>query len=245
MISEWRGSLTHNRRFRNSRCQNIFPDWFFVVCIHLQYSRVGHGIFQSRGPRYFLQQLVFFRGLQIYQFFCFRSYVPQIEDKTLKKEEVVLDTSIVAHEHSLTKTLQTKAVRWGGVGGGGVVYSVCECRMTIDPRIPAMPGRSTSGFHQPRRHCLHGGRGGEVLVHANAPSSHYRSVFFSSEMNGFWMTGLLNPKSSGKKKIIGHFSSVLDDPRVVYLGHGSFHHPGVHDGSFYFFPPKNSFWERS
>ena len=27
-------------------------------------------------------------------------------------------------------------------------------RMTIDPRIPTMPGRSTSGFHQPGRHCL-------------------------------------------------------------------------------------------
>ena len=28
-------------------------------------------------------------------------------------------------------------------------------RMNIDPRIPTMPGRSTSGFHQPGRHCLH------------------------------------------------------------------------------------------
>ena len=26
--------------------------------------------------------------------------------------------------------------------------------MTIDPRIPTMPGRRTSGFHRPRRHCL-------------------------------------------------------------------------------------------
>ena len=31
-------------------------------------------------------------------------------------------------------------------------------RMTIDPRIPTMPGRSTSGFHQPDRHCLHQAR---------------------------------------------------------------------------------------
>ena len=30
--------------------------------------------------------------------------------------------------------------------------------MTIDPRIPTMPGRSTSGFHQPSRHCLHQAR---------------------------------------------------------------------------------------
>ena len=28
-------------------------------------------------------------------------------------------------------------------------------RMTIDPRIPTMPGRSTSGFHPPDRHRVH------------------------------------------------------------------------------------------
>ena len=28
-------------------------------------------------------------------------------------------------------------------------------RMTVDPRIPTIPGRSTSGFHRPGRHCLH------------------------------------------------------------------------------------------
>ena len=31
-------------------------------------------------------------------------------------------------------------------------------RMTRDPRIPTMLGRSTSGFHQPGRHCLHQAR---------------------------------------------------------------------------------------
>ena len=28
-------------------------------------------------------------------------------------------------------------------------------RMAIDPRIPTMPKRNTSGVHQPGRHCLH------------------------------------------------------------------------------------------
>ena len=31
-------------------------------------------------------------------------------------------------------------------------------RTTIDPRIPPMPGRSTSGFHRPGRRCLHQAR---------------------------------------------------------------------------------------
>ena len=39
----------------------------------------------------------------------------------------------------------------GGRGGGGGDTQVVHCRsrVTTDPRIPAMPGRSTSGFHQP------------------------------------------------------------------------------------------------
>ena len=46
-----------------------------------------------------------------------------------------------------------------GRGEGGVTQFVHgRSRMTIDPRIPTMPGRSTSGFHQPGRHCLHQAR---------------------------------------------------------------------------------------
>ena len=36
-------------------------------------------------------------------------------------------------------------------------------RVTIDPRVPIMPGRSTSGFHRPGRHCLHQARSRQVL----------------------------------------------------------------------------------
>ena len=31
-------------------------------------------------------------------------------------------------------------------------------RMSIDPRIPTMPGRRMPGFHRPGRHCLHQAR---------------------------------------------------------------------------------------
>ena len=31
-------------------------------------------------------------------------------------------------------------------------------RMTVDPRIPTMPGRNMSGFHRPGRHCWHQAR---------------------------------------------------------------------------------------
>ena len=45
-------------------------------------------------------------------------------------------------------------VREGG-GGGCTPFLHGRERIAIDPRIPTMLGRSTSGFHQPGRHCLH------------------------------------------------------------------------------------------
>ena len=44
-----------------------------------------------------------------------------------------------------------------GVGGWGRCTHVKHgrSRMTIDPRTPPMPGRSTSGFRRPGRRCLH------------------------------------------------------------------------------------------
>ena len=54
----------------------------------------------------------------------------------------------------------------GGTGKRGGGKGVRECiqfvhgrsRMTVDPRILTMPGRSTSAFPLPGRHCLHQAR---------------------------------------------------------------------------------------
>ena len=48
----------------------------------------------------------------------------------------------------------------GVVGGGGGVLDIIHgrSRMTIDPSIRTMPGRSMSGFRRPGRHCLHQAR---------------------------------------------------------------------------------------
>ena len=48
--------------------------------------------------------------------------------------------------------------RRGGGGGcargrGCTQFVHVRSSMTKDPRIPTMPGRSTSSFHQPGRHC--------------------------------------------------------------------------------------------
>ena len=39
-------------------------------------------------------------------------------------------------------------------GGGILIFMHGRSRMTLDPRVPTMPGRSTSGFHRLGRHCL-------------------------------------------------------------------------------------------
>ena len=41
-----------------------------------------------------------------------------------------------------------------GGGGGYLFITHGRSRMTIDPRIPTMLGRSTSGFHRSGRHCF-------------------------------------------------------------------------------------------
>ena len=44
-----------------------------------------------------------------------------------------------------------------GRGGGCAIAASCVAagHRTIDPRVPAMPGWSTSGFHQSGRHCVY------------------------------------------------------------------------------------------
>ena len=54
--------------------------------------------------------------------------------------------------------LRARATPWGLSRGGVLHIMHGRSRMTINPRIPIMPGRSTSGFHRPRRHCLHQAR---------------------------------------------------------------------------------------
>ena len=48
----------------------------------------------------------------------------------------------------------------GVPGGGGSVVITMDgrSRMTIDPRIPTMPGRRKSDFHGPGRYCWHQAR---------------------------------------------------------------------------------------
>ena len=45
-----------------------------------------------------------------------------------------------------------------GAGGRCTQFMRGRNRMTIDPRIRTKPARSTSGCHQPGRHCLHQAR---------------------------------------------------------------------------------------
>ena len=77
-----------------------------------------------------------------------------------------------------------------GGGGGGTQFVHGRSRMTIDARIPTMPGRSTSGFHQPGRHCLHqarSGRGGGIVVHGLGLSEHRPSHLYNE--GGSWWRG--------------------------------------------------------
>ena len=70
------------------------------------------------------------------------------------------------NRHSVLKSDSDRSAKGarGGEGRGCTQFVHCRSRMTIDPPIPAMPGRSTSGFHQSGRHLL-------------APSAKRREMF--------------------------------------------------------------------
>ena len=78
----------------------------------------------------------------------------------------------------------------GGCGGEGISNSFRY--RTIDPRIPTMPRRSTSGFNRPGRHRLHQARStltssvnrvkGELLPTKN------RLVGRTTALSCIWMT---------------------------------------------------------
>ena len=59
------------------------------------------------------------------------------------------------------KYVERGGEKWDGGSGvrEGTQFVHGRSRMTMDPRIPSMPGRSMSVFHQPGRHCLHQARG--------------------------------------------------------------------------------------
>ena len=74
--------------------------------------------------------------------------------------EQVLELSLHVCEERIHLEIVTHAVHGRGVGGGGGGTQIVHGRshMTTDPRTRTMPGRSTSGFHEPGRHYSHQAR---------------------------------------------------------------------------------------
>ena len=70
----------------------------------------------------------------------------------------LVDTSFYPRDspRPLNKTCRVTLFHWSYGGCAQFVHG--RSRMTVDPRFPTMPGRSTSGFHQPGRRCLHQAR---------------------------------------------------------------------------------------
>ena len=79
-------------------------------------------------------------------------YLPKRAEKELK----LLEAQLQDEEDLFLKEGQGRGKGAGEEGKVGGVLDIMHdlSRMTIDPRIPTMPGRSTSGFHRPGRCCL-------------------------------------------------------------------------------------------
>ena len=96
----------------------------------------------------------------------------------------------------------------GGGGRGCTQYVHGRSGMTIDPRIPTIPGRSTSRFHRPGRHLL-------------APSAKRREVFGRVA----WKVNCILPRAA-RKTDFGTLCLLMDDSAdelcsVFWFGHST------------------------
>ena len=60
----------------------------------------------------------------------------------------------LTEENKILKKFVFPETPKSGRGGRCTQFVHGRSRMAIDPRTPAMPGRSALGFHQPGSHCL-------------------------------------------------------------------------------------------
>ena len=53
-------------------------------------------------------------------------------------------------QHTAVQDVLQPNIAGGGEGGGGGTHFIQVRSLTLDPRIPVMPGRNTSDFYTPR-----------------------------------------------------------------------------------------------
>ena len=83
---------------------------------------------------------------------------------------------------------------WGGV----LIIMHGRSGMTIDPRIPTIPGRRTSGFHRPGRHCLHQARSAARCWASRMKGElHPTKNLFRGGISCIWMTASIYRLISG------------------------------------------------
>ena len=80
---------------------------------------------------------------------------PDFEFEVSPHENLALLWNVVDGGTAVSVKVRSRGVGWvpGGEGWEGTHVMRGRSRITVDPRIPTMPGRSTSGFYRPGRHC--------------------------------------------------------------------------------------------
>ena len=82
--------------------------------------------------------------------------------------------------------------------GGALIIMHGRSRMTINSRIPKMPGRSTSGFHRPGRHSLHHTRSARRCWTSSMKDElHPTKNRFWGGFSCIWMTASMNDSIYG------------------------------------------------
>ena len=109
----------------------------------------------------------------------------RVSVKLLCKQSGLLSTE--GDRHVLAASTRRKIRGDEGGGGGGAFLScmavVVQCDRR-DPRIPAMPGRSTSGFHRPGSIAYTKGRGRETSGRLFVNAYHEKPKSYQNRRGG-------------------------------------------------------------
>ena len=101
------------------------------------------------------------------------------------------------------------------VDGRGGMYSllcmaVVVLRMTIGPRIPTMPGRSTSGFHRPGR--AGGGRGGRARSRGRSVRNLTRALYMRYQKQAALPLPAFHRRRCRLVFCVYHFMRIIEHP---------------------------------
>ena len=149
-----------------------FLSVFFCVRVGGVLTYIGGGSTTTFDVCYHPEALVRARRIDAFRDLLALSSLERVEDAFLRstQQKMTADKSELRRARSPTGATENlgRARREGSGCSHVLMFMHGRSGMTIDPWIPAISGRSTSGFHRPGRHSLHQARSTGMVYFCHA-----------------------------------------------------------------------------